>query len=86
MPLRHSLNFPLSELLQRGFNPYYTHPINYLGDLLFLFILPRDGNFSPPLPASPHAGFPRPAKVVGRGWGEILDPHHGAGRGWVYTF
>ena len=46
----------------------------------------RDGNFASPLPASPRAGLPRPAKVVGRGWGEILDPHHGAGRGWVYTF
>ena len=41
---------------------------------------------NPPLPASPRAGFPRPTKVVGRGWGKILDPHHGAGRGWVYTF
>ena len=51
----------------------------------------RDGNFAPPRltrpsPASPRAGFPRPTKVVGRGWGKILDPHHGAGQGWVYTF
>ena len=51
----------------------------------------RDGNFAlpcfdPPLLALPRAGFPRPAKMVGRGWGEILDPHFGAGRGWVYTF
>ena len=51
----------------------------------------RDGNFAPPRltrpsPASPRAGFSRPTKVVGRGWGKILDPHHGAGRGWVYTF
>ena len=51
----------------------------------------RDGNFAPsrltrPSPASPRAGFPRPTKVVGWGWGKILDPHHGAGRGWVYTF
>ena len=53
-----------------------------------LIILPksRDGNFAPPHPASPRAGFPRPAKVMGRGWGKILDPHHGAGRGWIYTF
>ena len=24
---------------------------------------------------------PHPAKVLGRGWGKILAPHHGAGRG-----
>ena len=50
-----------------------------------VFALERD-QLNPPLPASPRAGFPRPAKVMGRGWGEILDLHHGAGRGWVYTF
>ena len=54
----------------------------------------RDGNFAPPrpapldppFPASSRADFSRPAKVMGRGWGKILDPHHGTGRGWVYTF
>ena len=40
----------------------------------------------PPLPASPRAGFPRPAKVVGWKWDEILDPHPEVRRGWVYTF
>ena len=40
----------------------------------------RDGNFSLPLPASPRASFPRPAKVVGWGWGKILVLHHGASR------
>ena len=49
-------------------------------------ILPRPAPLDPPLPASPRAGFPHPAKVMGQGWGEILDPHHGAGQGWVYTF
>ena len=48
--------------------------------------LDRDGNFAPPLPASPRAGFAHPAKVMEQGWGEILDPYHGAGQGWVYTF
>ena len=51
----------------------------------------RDGNFAPPrfdppLPASPRAGFPRAAKVVGWKWDEILDPHPEVRRGWVYTF
>ena len=51
----------------------------------------RDGNFAPsrfdpPIPASPRAGFPCSAKVVGWGWGEILDPHSWAGQEWVYTF
>ena len=50
-----------------------------------VFALERD-QLNPPLPVLPRVGFPRPAKVMGRGWGEILDPHHGAGRGWVYTF
>ena len=43
----------------------------------------RDDNFFPPLPASPLAGFPCPTKTMGQGWGKILAPHHGAGRGWV---
>ena len=34
-----------------------------------------------PLLASPRVGFSRLVKMVGWGWGEILDPHHGAGRG-----
>ena len=46
-------------------------------------ILSRDDNFSPPLLASPRAGFPRPAKVMERGWDKILAPHHKVGRGWV---
>ena len=58
---------------------------------IFLYVYTQGWQFcpaplDPPLPASPRAGFPRPAKVMGRGWGEILDPHHVAGRGWVYTF
>ena len=62
-----------------------------LNDISFIFsppllYIPRDGNFAPPLLASSRAGFPRLVKVMGRRWGEILDPHHGAGRGWVYTF
>ena len=42
-----------------------------------------DDNFAPPLPASTHADFPRPAKVVGWGWGEILALYHGVGQGWI---
>ena len=49
-------------------------------------ILPRPAPLDPPLPASPRAGFPGPAKVMGRGWVKILDPHHGAERGRIYTF
>ena len=41
----------------------------------------RDGNFSLPLPTSPHAGSPRHAKVVVRGWGKILALHHRARQG-----
>ena len=36
---------------------------------------------SPPLPALPRVGFPRPAMLVGQGWGKNLDPHHRAGWG-----
>ena len=36
---------------------------------------------SKPIPTSSHADFTRPAKVVGRGWGEILALHHEAKRG-----
>ena len=32
-------------------------------------------------PTSSYANFPRPAKAVGWGWGEILAPHHGIGMG-----
>ena len=50
----------------------------------------RDGNFASPLNllllASLRSGFLCPAKVMGQGWGKILVPHHGAGRGWVQTF
>ena len=52
--------------------------------IIYIYIyIYRDGNFAPPRPAPPRTGFPRPAKVVGRGWGNILSPHPGAGRGWV---
>ena len=54
-----------------------------LSDTFILLGLSRDGNFAPPLPASPRVGFSHPVKVVRLGWGEIVDPHHGAGRGWV---
>ena len=42
-----------------------------------------DGNFASPLSASSHASFPYPAKIMEWGWGKILAPHHGVGRGWV---
>ena len=55
---------------------------------IYALITNRDGNFSPirltcPSTTSPRMGFSHPAKVMGRGWGNILAPHHGDGWGWV---
>ena len=41
----------------------------------------KDENFARPLLTSPQAGFPRPANVVGWGWGEIITRHHRVGQG-----
>ena len=41
---------------------------------------------NPFFPVSFHIGFPRPAKVMGRGWGKILALHHKMGQGWVQNF
>ena len=46
----------------------------FMGDQMGMTILPRPAPLNPSLPASPHAGFPYLAKVVGQGWGKILAP------------
>ena len=49
---------------------------------LFFFLPPTaitDGNFAPPLPASPHTGFPHPSNVIGQGWSKILALHRKVG-------
>ena len=43
-----------------------------MGDQVGMAILPRPTPLNPSLPASPHAGFPHLAKVVGQGWDKIL--------------
>ena len=42
--------------------------------------------FSSPITGDDNFAPPCPAKMVGRGWGNILSPHHGAGWGWVSYF
>ena len=47
--------------------------VHYLNPKVGMAIFPAP-------PPSPRASFPRPTKVVGRGWGKILAPHHEVGR------
>ena len=74
-----------------GLHPVHSFLLFFSFFFKFFSFLVRDSNFfpprltrpspfNPPLPASSRADFPYPAKVVGRGWGKILAPHHGVGR------